>query len=84
MKSTVLNELFRYLAATHVRRSKVVQRCIRDSDEYPTASDQLAEFATDLEKSLSTVTPEYRPVRCRTVPQPDATLIEETVDEILR
>ncbi|KAH7723686.1 Protein K07G5.6 [Aphelenchoides avenae] len=76
--------LARYLAATHVRRSKVVQQCIRDSDEYPTTSDQLAAFAASLEKSLSTVTPEYRPVRCRTVPRLDAALIEKTVEDILR
>ena len=81
----LLKSLFsRPLTDAYWNSSKLLRKCVTDCESYQTVNDIAEDFAASIQKSLSTLTPEFRPVKCQTAFLLDAPTIEEKVESIIQ
>jgi protoheme ferro-lyase len=64
--------------------SKLLQKCVTDCEKYPILNEVIDGFALSIEKSLATITPEFRPVRCQSAYLFDTPSIKESVENIIQ
>ena len=84
MDGTLINHNFRSLTDAYWNSSKLLRKSVSDCESYPILNEVIDEFAKSIKKSLATVTPEFRPVRCSSAFLFDAPQIETKVEEIIK
>jgi protoheme ferro-lyase len=76
--------LRRPLTDAYWNSSKLLRKCVTNCERYPILNEVIGDFASSIERSLSTITPEFRPVKCHSAFLFDAPQIEEKVEKIIQ
>ena len=84
MGSIVLVRYFRPLTDAYWYGSKSLRKCVSDCENHKSIEETLNEYISGIERSLISLTPEFKPVICRAGYLFDSPSIDSRVEEIIR
>uniref|UniRef100_A0A914XW42 Ferrochelatase n=1 Tax=Panagrolaimus superbus TaxID=310955 RepID=A0A914XW42_9BILA len=72
------------IADAYWNSSKLLKKCVTDCEKYPILNEVIDGFSLSIERSLASITPEFRPVKCRSAYLFDTPTIEESIENIIQ